>query len=509
MGRLSREKHPGEETLHAYAAGEVPDGPVRAAIAGHVAQCGSCAEALARVGAMRELFSSMAPDPLDDLRWARLARRVQAELRSPGRAAGEGLRGWSWLSGLSGDWTRWWAPVAVIAATGLATVLVVNAWPRGAVAPAAAPAVTSVASSGSAARSPGSSMADARVDLAASAREDDVLPAGAPAVLHGASTPVRFTLESGLQVQLGPAAEVRFVESSLDRVKLELERGEVEVWSADDRFGPDVELRAPDLLATSKGSTRFRVARLAGAPTALQIERGEVRVARAELSSPAPSPSPVRVAGASPSDAAERGADRPAEREGARDADTRARGPVPTPVRGAARASAAPADPWAAVLSAYEAGRLEEAVTRAQALLEGPHDDDQSRRVWRLVCDAQLALDRPRAAAAACESLLPLISGDEARVVHFRVATIHRARLGDCPRATAHYDQMVVVGSTALIDQDALLGRAECALMAGDLDGAARDLGFLRGQALARPAAYDVLSERLGRARDAHRKGDR
>lgn len=487
MARLSREKHPGVETLHAFAAGEVPEGPVRAAIAGHVTRCERCAGELARVGAMRELFASMSPDPLDDLSWARLARRVQAELRAPSTA---GASRFPWVFGAGSrlgahDWTRWWAPVAVVAATGLATALVITSWPRGAAVPPVAPPPGD--------RVHASAPRDARVDVPASALDDEILSSEAPvdeagaALVRGASTPVNLTLESGLRVRLGPEAEVRFVESGLDRVKLELERGEVEVWSADDRRGPDVELRAPDLLATAKGSARFRVARLTDAPTALQIERGEVKVARASsgsASSPAASPSSAPKA-------------RPA------------RAVAPAPARAPSASPSIASDPWEAVLSAYESGQLDEAVTRAQALLEVPHDDDQSRRVWRLVCDAQLALDRPRAAAAACESLLPLISGDEARVVHFRVATIYRARLGDCPRATSHYDKMVVVGSTALIDQDALLGRAECALMAHDLDGAARDLGFLRGQALARPAAYNVLTERLRLARETQKKGDR
>jgi hypothetical protein len=65
---------------------------------------------------------------------------------------------------------------------------------------------------------------------------------------------------------------------------------------------------------------------------------------------------------------------------------------------------------------------------------------------------------------------------------------------------------MVVVGSTALMDQDALLGRAECALASNDLAGAERDLGFLKGQRQARPAAYSALVERLRSARAARDK---
>lgn len=463
------EKHPGVETLHAYAAGEVLEGPVRTAIEAHVQRCPTCQAQLARVDALRDVFASMAPEPLDDLRWARMARRVQAELRVP-------------VSAPRRDWLRWWAPAAVVAATVAAAVLVVMSWPKGASMPEVTGPLTIALEPG----------ADAHVDVpAAVVATDDPLPR----VLRVDAVPIDLTLASGLTVRLGPQAEVRLLESSLARVALELERGAVEVWSAEGTAAPEVELRAPDLLATSRGASRFSVSLVADQPAALEVERGEVRVARASGAVPPGASSPAAPSAVSP-----------ARTVGAR----------PGGQRLATRASAAPVastpavevaqDPWEATLRAYEAGELDAALTHARAVLAAGPDADRARQAWSLVCDAQLALDRPAEAASACEALLGLTSGDEARTIHFRVATLYRARLQDCARATAHYDRMVVVGSTALMDQDALLGRAECALASGDLAGAERDLGFLKGQRQARPAAYSALVERLRSARAARDK---
>ena len=472
------EKHPGVETLHAFAAGEVLEGPVRTAIEAHVERCAACRAQLSRVDALRDVFASMSPEPLDDLRWARMARRVQAELRAPRvlRTAGRGDS--------PRDWLRWWAPAAVVAATAAAAVVVVMSWPKGATMPEATGPLTIALEPG----------ADAHVDVPAAVLAADE---STPRLLRVDGLPIDLTLASGLTLRLGPQAEVRLLESSLGRVALELERGAVEVWSPEGSDAPEVELRAPDLLATSRGASRFTVSLVGDQPAALEVERGEVRVARAL-------PAPALVA-------------RSPEPGPSSDSRPTPRAPAPRGLRAGERSSSVPvvaagpvaeelSDPWEATLRSYEAGELETAVDRARAVLAAAPDADRARQAWSLVCDAQLALDRPAEAAAACEALLGLTTGDEARVIHFRVATLYRARLQDCVRATAHYDRMVVVGSTALMDQDALLGRAECALASNDLAGAERDLGFLKGQRQARPAAYSALVERLRSARAARDK---
>lgn len=439
------------ETLHAYAAGEVPEA-ASTAIKAHVESCSTCAEGLGRVRAMRALMGQMAPAPIDDLSWARLGRRIQAELRTPPSVRPQLELG------------RWIAPFVVIAGTALATAVVVMAWPGtpsetrvvpmnelvvGPPRPALLPVDPEVAPSEASEPSP-SPLYD--LDLE-----------GSRLVASGEAFDV--DLRGGLKLRLAPRSEVRVLSSTPEKVVLQVMRGKLDVAQVDVQ-GPHVELRAPGLKATARGA-RFTVALVANAPAVLQVQAGDVHVARADAprAATSPIPSSAAVVAASPS-------------------------------------PAVPEQPWMAAQRAWHEGRYESALKTARAIVDaGTGGAETQRSALGMVCDAEVALDHVESAILACEAHLTHVDGHEARLIRFRLAQIYRTRMNNCARAIQYYDRMVVVGSAAAIDRDALLGRAECALSLGDLDVAARDLGFLSKQSSARLDAYGVLVERLRAAR--------
>jgi hypothetical protein len=90
-------------------------------------------------------------------------------------------------------------------------------------------------------------------------------------------------------------------------------------------------------------------------------------------------------------------------------------------------------------------------------------------------------------------------SAARAREIHRRLAHLYADRLGRCGDALDHFGALIVFGRASLLDEDALLGRARCALELGDLDLAALDLSVLEGQGnrVARRAEASALRRRL------------
>jgi hypothetical protein len=93
----------------------------------------------------------------------------------------------------------------------------------------------------------------------------------------------------------------------------------------------------------------------------------------------------------------------------------------------------------------------------------------------------------------------------ERRYAHLTLAQLYRTQLGDCARALPHFDAASVRGEKSLLQEEVLLGRCDCRIRAGNLDGATRDVAQLelRGAAFTRPQVLEALKLELQRARAA------
>jgi hypothetical protein len=68
---------------------------------------------------------------------------------------------------------------------------------------------------------------------------------------------------------------------------------------------------------------------------------------------------------------------------------------------------------------------------------------------------------------------------------------IYRTQLNDCKKALSEFEAVIVFGQGGLLNEQARLGRAACALELGDLDTAAREISILE----ARSAHLSLRSE--------------
>ncbi|MFO0725567.1 MAG: FecR domain-containing protein [Myxococcota bacterium] len=418
-------------------------------------------------------FRSMEPPPLDDLSWARMSRRIMTELEArPSVPAG------------SQAWVARLFPAAL--ASAVAVALVVWFTPR--------PNVP---------QTPSQRIAN-------------------PAITAGGE-PFEFTLESGISLRLGEHAQIRLL-SGADRMRVELAQGELSVTQPLD--SAELELKTPEVSALARGAsftvgyvgqeTTIRVERGAvqvlGEALPLSLGPGEKRVLKHGLAAhlfPAESPSaaPVEAPRASPS-AAQRPRPTPTAKaepsiaplghdsvEGQTEVEVEA--PTPSP-------SDPVAEKWRAALLARDSGEIEAAVRLANDVVLLGRGRAEERDALDLLCTAELTLGAADKAVVACEALVPLqVSAAARRQLHHRIANIYRVRLSDCAHALPHYDQTIVFGGTAMSDDDARLGRAECALELGRNDIAERDLDALKGRSerLVRKSTYDMLTKRLETAR--------
>lgn len=443
----------------------------RASVLAHLKGCPECTLSYRQVEGMLSQFRAMEPPPVDDLSWARMSRRIMTELEARASAPPPAPL-----------WAARIFPAAL--ATALAVALVVWFTPRSQPAPA------------------------------------PVLHLPNPAITAGAE-PFEFTLQSGVSLRLGEHAQIR-IQSGGERLRIDLISGELAVNQPRDAAA--LEFRTPEVGALAQGAA-FTVSYL-GQESTIRVERGRVELAGE--GGPTIIPPGQRRS-------IKRGASRPAAAEPAPVASVdpepllRASPAVPAPRRPkvTAEPSIAPlghasvegqtevvleapaaedpvAERWRSAVQAFDSGEAETAIRLAHDVVLLGRGRPEEREALSLLCTAELTVGAADKAVVACEALIGVEPGAEPRrLLHHRVANIYRVKLHDCAHALPHYDQTIVFGGTSLVDDEALLGRAECALELGKLDVAARDLRAVgaRSERLVRKSTYDTLLSRLEAAR--------
>lgn len=460
--------HPSRETLHATAAGEV-DPVQRAAVLAHLKGCPACASNYRQVEGMLSQFKAMEPPPVDDLSWARMSRRIMSELEARASAPPPAPL-----------WAARIFPAAL--ATALAVALVVWFTPRALPPPPVAQHLPN------------------------------------PAITAGAE-PFEFTLQSGVSLRLGEHAQIR-IQSGAERLRIELLSGELAVNQPRDAAA--LEFRTPELSAVAQGAA-FTVSYLSQEST-IRVEHGRVELAgeggptiippgqrrsfrRGAMRPVAAEPSPIASVEpapvAAPAVPALRRPKVTAEPSIAPLGHASVEGQTEV-VMEAPAAEDPVAERWRSAVQAFDSGEAETAIRLAHDVVLLGRGRPEERDALDLLCTAELTMGAADKAVVACEALIGVEPGAEPRrLLHHRVANIYRVKLHDCAHALPHYDQTIVFGGTSLIDDEALLGRAECALELGKLDVAARDLRAVGGRSerLVRKSTYDTLLSRLEAAR--------
>ncbi|MBK6687092.1 MAG: FecR domain-containing protein [Deltaproteobacteria bacterium] len=466
-------KHLPEASLHAYVAGEV-DPPSQAAIRAHLSACDVCQERLGRVRVVQGLFRGMVPKEPDELAWRRIRERVRTTLEND--AAPEAVHTIDLLMG------RRWVPAGLAAAVAIAVVVLLL---PGKQRPAPAPEV--------------------RVAEIAPA------PSQAQAIASGPA-PLELTLASGANLKLKEQTKVVAEAPGGPAVSLTLERGALDVsLPRRPEGGESFEIHTPGFVANAR-SANFSVGYQAD-EFSVEVRDGEV-----DVEGPVIGPKKTLVEG-------ERlaGSTRPRAPASAPTAKSKAR-PAPRPVSDPVVVR--PAEPAGPIVSSsegettvevlelpldevaaawreasdayYQRKDLDQAIAKAQEVQKAK-GRPEARLAQQLLCDAYIAKAEPHEAVDACRALLDAAGPDEARAIHYTLATIHRAQLQDCRQAIQHYNQAVVFGRATLLDDEVRLFRAGCAIEVGDLDLAWRDVMTLNGRAgrLARPAELEALKQRL------------
>lgn len=453
-------------------AGEV-DPAQRAALGAHLERCEVCASALVEVQAMRGLFREMAPPAVDDLSWQRMARKIQTELET--RAARE-------LPGHGPDLVRW-IPAAMVAA-GVVAVFVLVTPP-----PSRAPIVHT----------------QSRGEL-------------------GWSRVASFELRS-TRAELSENGLLRVRSVAVDQIEVDLLEGVLELVTPDEAPLPNIVVTTPEARVWAR--SRSFVIRQIASEVSVEVREGEARVEsaasvvprtlhageRSRLRGGAPEASrfarPPAAAGAAPR-TEEATINTPSREDSVPDAKPSSEPPPIEPsaeLRGAetrvevtAPGSPSIADAWLAASGAYDAGDMGAARLWASAVIERGGEQPEVALAHELLCRVHLALRAPTDALAACQAALQRQRDPaRSRSLHQRIASIYRVQLRDCARAVEHYDRAVVFGAEGVLDEELLLGRADCALELGRPDLAERDLGTLsvRGERLVQKVWYLALQQRL------------
>lgn len=476
MGTKGQGRHLDDARLHAYVAGEA-DPAERAVVEAHVDACEHCREALGRVGAVVGLIRRVAPVEPDELSWRRMQARVRERLEADAESAG--------LATIDLFMGRRWVSAAVAAVAAVA--LLVWFAPRG----------------------------ERRAPDDRNAPEVAAVVPAAQTVTSG-DAPMAVKLASGAELELAPKSRVVAPPPSSDGPDLELEMGELAVRLPD---RPSDErpyrVRTP-AFSTSAKSKDFTVGYRAdgylvdvrdgvvdvegkafgGTDRVKQGERREIRVPKAPARTPAKTAVTPKPARAPVEPLAKDEAVEPTE-------------PVVRSSEGETSVQVlAPDDPvtaaWRAASRAYYRDRdLDAAIAHAEVVIRTGDRRAEVRLAKRLICDARIALEQPNQAVQACRELLDGEKRDEElRNIHYMLATIFRTQLSDCRRAVEHYEQVLVYGRTALLDDEARLFRAQCALALGDLQTAQADIRALAPHAarLSRPGELRALQKRLEEA---------
>jgi hypothetical protein len=491
--------HPEAADWQAWLAGEGAPA-IRAEREAHLETCARCAAELERV--RRTLLLLVAPD-LDELSWRRLQSRVQAELdapapqRRPTRVLGRPL-----------------AIAAGLAGLGLIGALVL---PRP--EPSSPPPGVSAAAPlppPSPAPPPVPRPPPTAVAAASEADGGDDAP-----LLSSGLSPFEVRLAAGHRLELSGHAEVRVLRDGAESVELALAEGQLEVRAPGAPSAPvSVTVQTPEFTVAGRSphfvvgrwSDRAFVAVRAGTMAVRTAHEPERTVAAGERRrldppvetadptvGPEPRPAPPRALAPPPARGRRPGSRSPVA-AAPTDPVTRVsvlRAPIrPDPI-GPDELS----ERWTRLRATYfEDGRAAEAVELAEALAADAGSRPEGRWALDLLCQAQLRLGAAERAVEACQRWLSVEpSAARAREIHRRLAHLYADRLGRCGDALDHFGALIVFGRASLLDEDALLGRARCALELGDLDLAALDLSVLEGQGnrVARRAEASALRRRL------------
>ncbi len=456
-GGFGPDGHPEDASLHAWMKGEL-DGGEGAGITAHLSSCDACQARIAKMEPLLEGLEAEQQADLDDLSWQRIAQAVKRELDSPKRPS---------LPSPGAFWTqRWVSAVAVTAAVVMLFVWGSPPLKLGQVAKESPPGATLVsAERGYAVRLPSgvdlTLASDTRVRLGRSEAAPNLyLEVGEVELL----LPEAIELPAGGFEVRAPAFRVSARAAQL-RVGYWAREYFVEVEKGEAKLRPEGQL---DSITVSAGERR--TVHLVGGPTA---SRAPER--RANHPTPAASPRVEPSAVPPPSIAsAPRAAAEPAP-EVSRALEEETRVEVIAP----------PSDPLRDKLleanrAFYEERNAKRAVELATEVAKTDEPRPEIRLAYGLICEAELALRRPERAAAACEAqLLREPDPESMRELHLKVGSILRSMLGRCEEAIHHYSEAMVFGRVSLLDAEARLGRASCALEIGDLELAERDLDLL------------------------------
>lgn len=468
-------KHLPEASLHAYVAGEV-DPPSQAAIRAHLSACDLCQERLGRVRVVQGLFRGMVPKEPDELAWRRIRERVRTTLEND--AAPEAAHTIDLLMG------RRWVPAGLAAAVAIAVVVLLL---PGKQRPAPAP------------EQPVAEVAPP--------------PPSQNQVIASGPAPLELTLASGASLRVKEQTKVVAEAPTGPAVSLTLERGALDVSlprrpEGDESF----EIHTPGFVANAR-SADFSVGYQAD-EFSVEVRDGEVDVEGPVIGPKKTLVEGERLAGstrpAPPANApAGKGkVSRPAPRVAAEPVvapSPEPAGPIVSSSEGETTVEVLelPLDEVAAAWreaseAYYQRKDLDRAIAKAREVQKS-QGRPEARLAQQLLCDAYIAKAQPHEAVDACRALLDGAGPDEARAIHYTLATIHRAQLADCRQAIQHYNQAVVFGRATLLDDEVRLFRAGCAIEVGDLDVAWRDVTTLNGRAgrLARPAELEALKQRL------------
>lgn len=453
------------EVLHAYLADEV-DPAERREIEAALERSEANRARLAEVRAMRGLLAEMAPAEPDDLAWQRMQRRVETALAEA--PAGPSLPS-------PGLGKRIFVPAAVAAAAVAATLMLLDPPEPDTPQPRPEPKPQVMASG------------EAPLDVTLASGTELHLAPRSELIVRSPALPADLVLETGeLQVRApvaahagGPAVVVETpvyvakaqsrdfsVGFTADRYFVEARQGSVAVEG--DGFGGGTVVEAGQR-RTVKAETKRRASRV---ETLLKASLEKARASRQPMKS-----APVSVRESSEGETS-------------------------------VQVVAPPADPvqrrWRAAAKAYYEGRdLDRAIHLAREVIRAAPERPEARMAEVLLCEALIATERGAEAAAACEARLARPNTDEeARQIHYLLATIHHRQLDDCAGAISHYGQAMVFGGTSLMDDRVRLFRATCALEVGRLDLAAADVTEVkkRRDRLPNPQDLDTLERRLQEA---------
>jgi hypothetical protein len=349
-------------------------------------------------------------------------------------------------------------------------------------------------------------------------------------------TPFAMTVPSGLSMRLSENARVLARSTVAPHIELDLEYGELDVQMIRP-LGPEdlITIRTPVFVTQARStdftvgyySTRFFVAVRGGSALVrggalvepIVVHQGERRSLnlegeewmsldaqrppdraeveqtrssrRAELKNPRGSGAPARAD--VPTEAQPTPQDVPPLVRTTQEGETSVQVVKPSEDALAAK--------WREASEAYyQTTDLDQAVQLATEVAKEGGRRPEVGLALEMLCEAHLKKGEPERAIGACSAQLERETDEaQVRLIHYNLATIYRTQMHDCRQAIPHYNRAIVFGRSSLLDDEALIWRASCALDIGDLESARTDIGMLERRAgtLARPEELASLKKRL------------